>query len=112
MVISIAMLCFALDPADRTVRVALGAVAPTAVRASDAEAFLAGELERAGGWDDLAAPLASGVAEAFAERVAAAARPIDDVRGTAAYRLRAVHVLARRALGWAMEQRADEAMVG
>jgi CO/xanthine dehydrogenase FAD-binding subunit len=112
MVISIAMLCFALDPAERTVRVALGAVAPTAVRASEAETYLAAELERAGGWDDLAAPLPAGVADAFAERVAAAARPIDDVRGTAAYRLRALHVLARRALGWAMEQRADEALVG
>jgi CO/xanthine dehydrogenase FAD-binding subunit len=112
MVISIAMLCFALDPAERTVRVALGAVAPTAVRASEAETYLAGELERAGAWDDLAAPLPPDVAGAFAERVAASARPIDDVRGTAAYRLRAVHVLARRALSWAMEQRADEAMVG
>jgi CO/xanthine dehydrogenase FAD-binding subunit len=112
MVISIAMLCFALDPVERTVRVALGAVAPTAVRASEAETYLAAELERAGAWDDLAAPLPPGVADAFAERVAAAARPIDDVRGTAAYRLRAVQVLARRALGWAMEQRADEAMVG
>ena len=112
MVISIAMLCFALDPAERTVRVALGAVAPTAVRAAEAETYLAGELERSGAWDDLAAPLASGVAEAFAERVAASARPIDDVRGTAAYRLRAVDVLARRALGWAMDQRADEALVG
>jgi CO/xanthine dehydrogenase FAD-binding subunit len=112
MVISIAMLCFALDPAERTVRVALGAVAPTAVRASEAETYLAAELERAGGWDELAAPLSPRVADAFAERVEAAARPIDDVRGTAAYRLRAVHVLARRALGWAMEQRADEAMVG
>lgn len=112
MVISIAMLCFALDPAERTVRVALGAVAPTAVRASEAETYLAGELERVGAWDDLAAPMLPDVADAFAERVAAAARPIDDVRGTAAYRLRSVYVLARRALGWAMEQRADEAMVG
>src|SRR5687767_7032141 len=33
MVISIAMLCFALDHANRSVRVALGAVAPTAIRA-------------------------------------------------------------------------------
>jgi CO/xanthine dehydrogenase FAD-binding subunit len=111
MVISIAMLCFALDPAGRSVRVALGAVAPTTIRAPEAEAFLAAELERAGAWDDLAAPLASGVADAFAERVAAAARPIDDVRGTAAYRRHALGVLARRALGWAMEQRAEEAMV-
>jgi len=112
MVISIAMLCFALDPAGRTVRVALGAVAPTAIRASVAETYLAAELEKAGAWDDPATPLAPGVADAFAERVAAVARPIDDVRGTAAYRIRAVQVLARRALGWAMQWRANEAMVG
>jgi CO/xanthine dehydrogenase FAD-binding subunit len=111
MVISIAMLCFALDPPGRGVRVGLGAVGPTTIRAREAEAFLAGELERAGCWDDLAAPLPPGTAEDFAERVAAAARPIDDVRGTAAYRRHALGVVARRALGWAMEQRAEEAMV-
>ncbi len=37
-------------------------------------------------------------ADAFPERVAAAASPIDDVRGTAAYRRHALGVLARRAL--------------
>jgi CO/xanthine dehydrogenase FAD-binding subunit len=37
-------------------------------------------------------------AEAFADRVAAAASPIDDVRGTAAYRRHALGVLAARAL--------------
>jgi CO/xanthine dehydrogenase FAD-binding subunit len=111
MVISIAMLCFALDTRERGVRVALGSVAPTVVRAPEAEAYLSAEIARAGAWDDLAAPLPPGVADAFAERVAEAARPIDDVRGTAAYRLHALRVLTRRALGWAMEQRAEEAMV-
>ncbi|MGZ8584870.1 MAG: FAD binding domain-containing protein [Actinomycetota bacterium] len=111
MVISIAMLCFALDPAGRSVRVGLGAVAPTTIRAPEAEAFLAGELERSGAWDELGAPLPAGVVDAFAELVAGAARPIDDVRGTAAYRRHALGVLARRAVGWAMEQRAEEAMV-
>jgi CO/xanthine dehydrogenase FAD-binding subunit len=37
-------------------------------------------------------------AEAFPERVADAASPIDDVRGTAAYRRHALRVLTRRAL--------------
>jgi CO/xanthine dehydrogenase FAD-binding subunit len=37
-------------------------------------------------------------AESFAELVAAAASPIDDVRGTAAYRRHALRVLAERAL--------------
>jgi CO/xanthine dehydrogenase FAD-binding subunit len=111
MVISIAMLCFAMDRPSRTVRVALGAVAPTAIRATDAETFLAAELERVGAWDDLTAPVPDDVADGFAERAAAAAAPIDDVRGTAAYRRRAIRVLARRALGWAMQERADEAMV-
>ena len=34
----------------------------------------------------------------FAEQVAAAASPIDDVRGTASYRRHAIRVLAERAL--------------
>jgi CO/xanthine dehydrogenase FAD-binding subunit len=42
------------------------------------------------------APL--GERETFAEQVAAAASPIDDVRGTAAYRRHALRVLAARAL--------------
>jgi len=45
------------------------------------------------------------VLEEFGERVAAAARPIDDVRGTAAYRRHACRVLGRRALAWALEDR-------
>jgi CO/xanthine dehydrogenase FAD-binding subunit len=111
MVISVAGLCLALDPATRTVRVSLGSVAPTVVRAPQAEAFAGQALERAGGWDE-PTPLARAEIEGFAERVAAAASPIDDVRGTAAYRRHAVHVLARRALAWAIEERAEEAMVG
>ena len=36
--------------------------------------------------------------DTFAERVAAAASPIDDVRGTAAYRVHVLRILASRAL--------------
>ena len=44
------------------------------------------------------ATLVTGEVDGFAERVAAAASPIDDVRGTAVYRRHALHVLATRAL--------------
>lgn len=110
MVISVASLCLALDPATRTARVAMGSVAPTVIRAPEAEAFLADALGRAGAWDDLRAPIAAEDGEAFAERVAGAARPIDDVRGSAAYRAHAVRVLARRALGRATGEMAEEAL--
>jgi len=107
MVISVAALCFVLDQPTRRARVALGSVAPTVVRAPDAEAMLEAELVGAGAWDDFSAPLPAGVGDAFAERVAAAADPIDDVRGTAEYRRHGIRVLARRALGWAMSARSE-----
>jgi CO/xanthine dehydrogenase FAD-binding subunit len=40
----------------------------------------------------------------FGELVALAARPIDDVRGTAAYRRHALSVLARRCFTWAWDE--------
>lgn len=105
MVIAIASLCLLLDEERRGVRVALGSVGPTVLRTPDAEGYAADALARAGIWDDPTAPLPQQDLDAFAERVAAAARPIDDVRGTAAYRRHACTVLARRALAWALSDR-------
>ncbi len=105
MVIAVAGLCLLIDEAGRAVRVALGSVAPTVVRARDAEAFLARAMQAAGVWEQPSAPLPDDSVSRFAELVAAAARPIDDVRGTAAYRVHACRVLARRALAWALEER-------
>jgi CO/xanthine dehydrogenase FAD-binding subunit len=106
MVIAVASLCLQLDEDARTVRVALGSVAATVVRAPEAETFAARALADAGVWDDPAAPLPEAAAGEFGELVAGAVRPIDDVRGTAAYRRHAVAVLARRALRWALDDRA------
>jgi CO/xanthine dehydrogenase FAD-binding subunit len=99
MVIAIAGLCLQLDPGARALRVALGSVAPTVVRAAEAERF-AGEAVP---WDDPARPLGTASINEFGRLVACAARPIDDVRGSAAYRRLAVEVLARRALVQAVD---------
>ncbi len=77
-------------------RIALTAVAPTVVRAADAETALRGQL-----------PTAEHVAIAAA-RAAAAARPIDDVRATARYRTAMVPVIVRRVIELALK-RAEEA---
>ncbi|HYT81365.1 MAG TPA: FAD binding domain-containing protein [Actinomycetota bacterium] len=105
MVISMAGLCLVLDEDGRTVRVALGSVAPTIVRAPEAEGFAARALADAGAWDDPAAAISDQAVEEFGELVASATRPIDDVRGTAAYRRHACRVLAQRSLRWALDDR-------
>ena len=101
MVIAVASVCLQLDPATRTVRVALGSVAPTVVRAPEAEAYAAHALTDAGSWESPEGTLADGALREFGELVAGAASPIDDVRGSADYRRHALTVLARRALTWA-----------
>ena len=106
MVIAVANLCLQLDEPTRSVRVALGSVAPTVVRSDAAETFAAQALQDAGVWDDRRMHLAPDVIERFGELVVEAASPIDDVRGTSVYRRHAVAVMARRALGWALADRA------
>lgn len=101
MVIAIASVCLQLDRGARRVRVALGSVAPTVVRAREAEEFAAEVID----WDDPERPPSARAAAEFGAFAAAAARPIDDLRGSAGYRRRAVEVLARRALLWAADDR-------
>jgi CO/xanthine dehydrogenase FAD-binding subunit len=106
MVIAVANLCLQVDEDGRSICVALGSVAPTVIRAQAAETFAAQALQESGLWDDLHVHLGSDVIERFGKLVAEAANPIDDVRGTSAYRRHAVAVMARRALRWALADRA------
>jgi CO/xanthine dehydrogenase FAD-binding subunit len=100
MVIAVSAFACALHPDRKAVGTGIGSAAPTPRRAPEAEAFLAGELESAGMWESRG-ELPESLARAFGERVAAAASPIDDVRGTAAYRRHSLAVMARRAATWA-----------
>lgn len=108
MVIAVCSFALALwprgRPADprRTVGTGIGSAGPVPLPATAAEDFLTGELAASGLWESRR-PLPDAVISRFGELVAGAARPIDDVRGTAAYRRHALSVLARRTLGWAWD---------
>jgi CO/xanthine dehydrogenase FAD-binding subunit len=103
MVIAVAAFALALRPDRGEVGTGIGSAAPTPVRAAEAEAFLAGALNEAGLWESRG-PLPDSVVAEFGVLVSAAARPIDDVRGTAAYRRHSLGVLAKRTLGWAWQE--------
>jgi CO/xanthine dehydrogenase FAD-binding subunit len=102
MVIAVCAFGLALHPATRTVRTGIGSAAPTPVRAGTAEEFLNAALDEGGFWDRPRV-ITPSVARQFANLCAAACNPIDDVRGTAAYRRHAVGIMARRTLSWAWE---------
>ncbi len=72
-------------------RIAMGAVAPYAKRATAAEAMLLGEI------------LAPKLIDAAALRAANESEPIDDIRASADYRHHSVHVLTRRLITEAWE---------
>jgi carbon-monoxide dehydrogenase medium subunit len=78
-------------------RIALGAVAATPVRAPEAEASLAGQ------------PPSEAAFERAAELAVSAARPISDVRGSAAFRRHLVRVMTARCLRRAIERARSQA---
>ena len=96
MVIAVCSFGLAIHLEKRLVGTGIGSAGPTPLRAVDAETFIQGELD----WEGRRPPSEATVTR-FGELVAAAARPIDDVRGTAAYRRHALAVMARRCLAWA-----------
>ena len=98
MVIAVCSFAIALDEERRAVGTCLGSAAPTPRRAHEAEAFIAERLD----WDGRAA-IDEEALTRFGALVAAAADPIDDQRGSAAYRLHALSVLARRTMRWAWD---------
>lgn len=99
MVIAVVSFALALDIRRRRVGTGIGSAAPTPIRAEAAEGFLTGELD-AGGYWETRRDLDAEVREQFGALVRAAANPIDDVRGTSAYRTHALGVLAARAVQW------------
>jgi aerobic carbon-monoxide dehydrogenase medium subunit len=78
-------------------RIALGAVAPTPIRAKRAEAILRG------------AAISDRLLEEAAQAAADESKPIDDVRSSAEYRRTLVNVLTKRAVAQAIEQAQLEA---
>jgi CO/xanthine dehydrogenase FAD-binding subunit len=96
MVIAVCSFAIALDDEHRSVGTCLGSAAPTPRRAHEAERFIAERLD----WD-ARGPIDPEALTRFGDLVAAAADPIDDQRGSAAYRRRALAVLARRTMTWA-----------
>lgn len=92
MVIATASACLTVDTPSRSIRIALGSVAPTIVRCVDAEAHASATVD----WTTMSIPFDD--ARRAGRLAADAASPIDDHRSTAAYRRHAVGVMVERHL--------------
>ncbi|MBA3953540.1 MAG: FAD binding domain-containing protein [Rubrobacter sp.] len=103
MVIAVCAFGLALHPERGRVGACIGSAGPTPIRATEAEDFILGVLDEGNLWESRGR-MPDTVFRHFGELVAGAARPIDDVRGTAEYRRHSVGVLARRTLGWAWDE--------
>jgi len=99
MVIAVASFALCLDPANRSVGTGIGSAGPVPLRATEAERFLEGALEEGNLWERRDELPQSAVSR-FTQLASEAARPIDDVRGSAAYRRHALAIMARRTLSW------------
>ncbi len=84
--VSVAATATLTDEVVHTIRIALGAVAPTIVRVPDTEAYLKGK------------PLNAGTLNQAMEVVRTEITPIDDIRSTKAYRQQMAGVLLKRVL--------------
>jgi len=96
MAISIAGLALVVDRSRRRVGLGLGSCGPTIIRAGEAERFAQGLFEEAG-WEKPHRPSQAATKE-FGRLAAGSAKPIDDVRGTAAYRRHVLAIMGARAL--------------
>jgi CO/xanthine dehydrogenase FAD-binding subunit len=85
-IVSVAVLTSIMENQFKIVRIALGSVAPTPLRAWKAEKYLTGRVAD------------RGTIEHAAELAAKETKPIDDVRASSAYRQDMAKVLTRRAL--------------
>ena len=85
-IVSVAICCPLDGGQCQGTRIALGAVAPTPILASEASALLEGKI------------LSEGLIDESAKAAADASNPIDDVRGSAWYRRRAIEALVRQLL--------------
>jgi CO/xanthine dehydrogenase FAD-binding subunit len=92
MVIALATACVATDTPTSSVRIAIGSVAPTILRCAEAEAFAASEA------DFVARRLSDDAVARCGALAAAASKPIDDHRSSAAYRRHAIGVMVSRLL--------------
>src|SRR5689334_13785908 len=107
MVIAVSSFAIALHPQRRSVGTGFGSAAPTPRPAAAAEEFVAADVADRGLWESRG-QLAEPAVRRFGELVAQAAAPIDDVRGTAAYRRHSLAVMARRTLAWAWQSYREE----
>jgi CO/xanthine dehydrogenase FAD-binding subunit len=103
MVIAVASFALSLDPPTRRVGTGIGSAGPVPLRARPAERFLEGLLDEEGLWTSRG-HLSETAVDRFGQLVGEASQPIDDVRGSAAYRRHALEVMARRTLLWAWTQ--------